>query len=153
MKLNLGCGSKKIKGWINCDFDPLMKPDCIVDLNKRWPFKDSSIGEIRSDYLFEHVLDINHFISEAKRVLKRNGKFSIRTVNFFFWRIRLGYIFGNFSGSTAFFIYHTWLFKPTTLVEFFRAKGLFAEIKGKGILPFPDLFYYSFEIKGHKRED
>jgi SAM-dependent methyltransferase len=152
IKLNLGCGAKKRKGWVNCDFDKKMKPDKCFDLNDKWPFEDESVDEIYSSYVAEHVRDINNFISETNRVLKRGGTYTVVIVNSGFWRCRLSFLFGKFTDKSAFSVWHCWLFKPRVLREMFKSYDLDAKIEGRGLLPWPDLFYYRFEIVGRKRQ-
>ncbi|MCH8945295.1 MAG: hypothetical protein IIA85_00010 [Nanoarchaeota archaeon] len=47
-KLNLGCGFNKIDGYLNCDVSNEVKPDKLVDLNKKLPFKDNSVEKNNS---------------------------------------------------------------------------------------------------------
>lgn len=55
-KLNLGCGDKKISGFVNVDFVESVKPDIVWDLEKMpWPFKDSSVDEILLNHVLEHL--------------------------------------------------------------------------------------------------
>ncbi|KKK54869.1 hypothetical protein LCGC14_3080370, partial [marine sediment metagenome] len=47
MKLNLGCGPKKMDGYTNVDKYAVFKPDIIQDLEKfPWVFEDNSVDEI-----------------------------------------------------------------------------------------------------------
>ena len=46
-----------------------------------WPIADDSIDIIVSDWVLEHVEDPDTYFSEAKRVLKDNGRLCIRTTN------------------------------------------------------------------------
>ena len=68
MKINLGCGSTHLEGYINIDMDTLedlrtrypdrnFLEDTII---KQWdifnlPVKDGTVAEIRSDCTFEHL--------------------------------------------------------------------------------------------------
>ncbi len=53
MKLNIGCGNDKKKGYVNVDFSPDVKPDKVWNLEKvPIPFKENSVDEI----LAHHVL-------------------------------------------------------------------------------------------------
>jgi hypothetical protein len=72
-KLNLGCGNKKIEGFINVDSRPDCKPDVLVDLDKGLgAFDNDSIDEIRVEHVLEHVNDLLLVLSEMYRV-SRNG--------------------------------------------------------------------------------
>ena len=56
MKLNLGCGNKKLEGFVNIDLTEYCAPDMIMDLeNTPYPFKSNSITEIRMKSVIEHL--------------------------------------------------------------------------------------------------
>lgn len=56
MRLNLGCGPKRMTGWVNVDKVPLYQPDQIVDLERfPWPWSDSSADEILLNHVLEHL--------------------------------------------------------------------------------------------------
>jgi len=46
MKLNLGCGSKKLEGWINVDSVAGVEPDLLHDISLPFQYADYSIDEI-----------------------------------------------------------------------------------------------------------
>ncbi len=53
-KLNLGCGNKKIEGFIGVD--KYGTPDKLVDLEVfPWPWKDNSVDEIIMSHVLEHL--------------------------------------------------------------------------------------------------
>lgn len=54
MRLNLGCGSNKLEGYVNVDraHDPDVKHDLEVF---PWPWADSSVGEILANHILEHL--------------------------------------------------------------------------------------------------
>jgi predicted SAM-dependent methyltransferase len=78
-KLNLGCGPNPKPGWINIDlFDS--RADLQLDLRETWPFADDSVGHIFSEHVFEHFEfpeEVNHFLSEARRILQPGGLFDV----------------------------------------------------------------------------
>lgn len=78
MKLNLGCWTHKLEGFINIDIDPNVNPDLVCDASKL-PFVDNSIDEIYAGHLLEHfTLKEGHCaLSEWKRVLKPGGIITI----------------------------------------------------------------------------
>ena len=75
MKLNIACHTFKFDGWLNCDLDPEVNPDQIVDFTKKFPWKDNSIDEIYCGHFLEHLdgSEVDFFLSECKRVLKKDG--------------------------------------------------------------------------------
>ena len=76
--LNLGCGYQPIPGWINVDYIKTVHTDQIVDLNKKWPWKNNSVDEIFTAHVIEHINDPIHFMKEAQRVLKKDKYITIR---------------------------------------------------------------------------
>jgi len=97
IRLNLGCGSRPLDGYINVDVDSLdairarypdrhFEPDLtivnydIFDL----PFQAGSIDEVRADSLIEHLafVDEPRFFAEAVRVLRPGGLLRLTTVDF-----------------------------------------------------------------------
>ena len=90
MKLNLGSGNRKLKGWFNVDIDPTSKPDKIMDVNKEFPFKDNSVDQVRASHLIEHVDDVFLFMYEIWRVCKKGAKIEIIAPNFSYtyWSIQ-----------------------------------------------------------------
>jgi SAM-dependent methyltransferase len=98
MKLNLGCGSQVLDGWVNVDYAlgarlmkvPLFRTfnrkvrlfnldwnDKIFlhNLSKRFPWVDSSAEIVYSSHTLEHFSkqDGRRFVSECHRVLRKNG--------------------------------------------------------------------------------
>ncbi len=55
MKLNLGCGYNKLEGYVNVDIDKKCKPDIVANLEKKLPFKSSSVDEIIMFHSLEHL--------------------------------------------------------------------------------------------------
>lgn len=56
MKLNLGCGPKRIEGWVNVDKYESLRPDQVVDLERfPWPWPDSSVDEVLLNHVLEHL--------------------------------------------------------------------------------------------------
>ena len=88
MKLNLGCGNLKMEGFINVDYRTECSPDEAIDLIEEWPWLSSSIDEIMAVDILEHLPDLKgqpavpHFMEQAYRVLKPEGRLFIQTVHF-----------------------------------------------------------------------
>lgn len=71
--LNLGCGDQPKPGFLNVDIHRYPGVDKVVDLRKKWPWKDCSIEWISASEVAEHLPDPIHFMNEAWRVLKPGG--------------------------------------------------------------------------------
>jgi len=83
MKLNIGCGNKKLDGYIGIDKFQCEAADYIVDIEKeRLPFEDGSVDSIVLDNVIEHFQDIPKVINELIRVSKKGGAIKIITPHF-----------------------------------------------------------------------
>lgn len=72
MRLNLGCGNKKIEGFTGVD---IKDADIVADI-RNLPFDDESVEEIMAIHVCEHfyVTEILSVLKEWRRVLKPGGK-------------------------------------------------------------------------------
>lgn len=66
-----------------------------ADLNKKWPFADNSVDCITATEVIEHLVDLDLFLSEVKRVLKPRGKIIISSENLAAYHNILALILGN----------------------------------------------------------
>lgn len=83
VKINVGCGITKFEGYARCDREQKVEPEFCFDAEKdKWPFEDDSVDEVMCENLLEHVRDLDHFMGEAWRVLKNEGKLNILTPYF-----------------------------------------------------------------------
>jgi len=73
VKVNLGCNRNSFKGWLNVDASSFEGVDLVIDLEKIWPWPDSSIHYIRAFDIVEHLRDPIHTMNEAWRVLSNGG--------------------------------------------------------------------------------
>jgi len=74
MKLNLGAGLDRKKGWINLDMKAYPGIQVVHDLNEfPWPFEDSSFDEIVAIDVLEHVLNFYKTMDECSRILMCDG--------------------------------------------------------------------------------
>lgn len=81
IKLNLGCGTKPMAGYINIDMRDLPGVDLIHDVSTGLEFQDNSVDEIRAYDFLEHVSHyrVRFLIEEIWRVLKPGGIFESST--------------------------------------------------------------------------
>jgi len=84
IRLHLGCGTKKLQGWINIDSVHACQPDVILDISEPLPYKDLSVDEILAEDLLEHFDKYLRYVvfSEWARVLKIGGTITIQVPNF-----------------------------------------------------------------------
>lgn len=79
-KLNLGCGSSKISGFINIDIEPSCNPDKVCNfLKDKLPYKNDSVDEIVLFHVIEHIPKKLHemLLKEIWRVLKPGATFLV----------------------------------------------------------------------------
>jgi predicted SAM-dependent methyltransferase len=77
-KLHVGCGSRRLPGWINLDMNP--KGDFTLDLREGLPFADASVERIYSEHALEHFRredDAPFLLAECHRVLEPGGEIRI----------------------------------------------------------------------------
>jgi hypothetical protein len=82
LKLNLGCGLKKIAGFVNVDKFPECEPDLVVDLEQfPWPFETNSVTEIHLIHVLEHLgahIDtFKNIIQELYRICRNDAEIHI----------------------------------------------------------------------------
>ncbi len=81
--LNLGSGYTYIKGYVNIDHNPDVKPDIVHNLNKYpYPFKDKEFDYIYASHILEHIDDIFRCLKELGRIIKPGGIIHIRVPHF-----------------------------------------------------------------------
>lgn len=78
MKLNLGCGTKKMEGWVNVDKYAAFDPDVVLDLEADpWPWEDGSVESVALVHVLEHLGQTTdayaHVWRELYRVLQPGG--------------------------------------------------------------------------------
>lgn len=72
-RINLGCGSVKLQGWINLDREP--GADILFELKTGLPFRDNSVRYIYSEHVLEHFTQEEglFILKECNRILSENG--------------------------------------------------------------------------------
>ena len=139
MKLHLGCGTKKIDGWINIDSIGAFQPDLVHDITQPLPYPDLSVDEILAEDLLEHFDKYLRYVVvyEWVRVLKVGGRVTLQVPNFkkiLFKYFKFGYdnfvdfIFGeNMWNSKTYlghFGNHKWGYSEKSLQEFVKVFGI-----------------------------
>jgi SAM-dependent methyltransferase len=76
--LNVGCGNQTY-GTDRIDIYKTKTTTKVCDLNRKWPFKDKTFDEVYARCVLEHLTNLQNFVSESYRVLKKGGKLFIRT--------------------------------------------------------------------------
>lgn len=89
IKLNLGCASRPLKGYVNIDLDtieemkaryPNLEFEDGVEIFQydifNLPYENDTVSEVRCDSMLEHLsfLEEKMFFTEMSRVLKKGGK-------------------------------------------------------------------------------
>lgn len=71
-----------------------VNPIICADLEKQWPIPDTDYDAVISNQVIEHVVNVDHYISEIKRILKPNGYAVISTENLASWHNIIALILG-----------------------------------------------------------
>ncbi len=81
IKLELGAGKRKMKGWATIDMNDSC--DIFMDLRSPIPFPDNSVDQIYSSHVLEHFYyqDLVNLVAECYRVLKKSGSFKVAVPN------------------------------------------------------------------------
>jgi SAM-dependent methyltransferase len=76
--LNLGCGLRKLEGFVNVDGFETCRPDILWNLNDMpWPWPDESVDSIYCNHVMEHLVDWMAAFKECARVLKVGGTLQV----------------------------------------------------------------------------
>ena len=104
VKVDLGCGKYKKKGFYGIDKFSGEDVDQIVDVDKGIPFEDNSVDEIYTSHVLEHVGNFEFVMEEIHRICKPNAKIIIKVP--------------HFSGSSGFFEFHKRFFRYGSFSDF-----------------------------------
>lgn len=78
IKIDIGCGENKKKGYIGIDKYKGREVDYIIDLEKeKLPFENDSVDAIYCSHTLEHINNIFWLMEECYRILKPQSKFHI----------------------------------------------------------------------------
>lgn len=136
----------------------------VIDMNKSWPYPNNFFDAVIANQVIEHVSNIDHFVSEMKRVLRKGGYAIISTENGSSWHNIFAAIMGwqifsltNISSKKSgignplalhrneTLKFSSWTHK--TIFNFLGLKELFqlynfkcVSCRGSGYYPFPSLF-------------
>ncbi|QLH74996.1 MAG: methyltransferase domain-containing protein [Methanomassiliicoccales archaeon] len=77
LKLNLGCGTSPIDGYVNIDHMPGPRVDLVHDITQGLPYEDATVDEIYISHTLEHITEWEHLMPEFHRVLKSGGRLRI----------------------------------------------------------------------------
>ena len=82
--LNIGCGTKKLQGYINVDAVPNSNVDIVANDLKAMPFDDNSADLVYMCHVLEHVKreDVILVIAEMWRILKPGGVLRVSVPGF-----------------------------------------------------------------------
>nr|WP_242016820.1 glycosyltransferase [Trichocoleus sp. FACHB-46] len=78
LRLDLGCGVWKAEGFVGVDVSGGPEVDVIADLNRRFPFPDNSVDEIKAHDVIEHLKNNIHSMNEIWRVCKPYARVDVR---------------------------------------------------------------------------
>jgi len=84
LKIDIGCGPYKKKGFLGFDIEKFDGVDKIVDLTKGIPLKNNIVAQVYASHFFEHLYfeDFDFLIKEIHRVCKKDAKVTIRVPHF-----------------------------------------------------------------------
>jgi hypothetical protein len=81
IKIDIGCGNHKRKGFVGVDQLNLPGVDIVCDLAAgRWPWDDETVSEAHCSHFIEHLTNLGgkwervHFFNELGRVLQHGAK-------------------------------------------------------------------------------
>ncbi len=80
LRVNLGCGVRRIEGWVNVDREPETGPDLQFDIGQSpWPLADNCVVEANLSHVLEHVgAGFQALFQELYRVSRDDALIHIR---------------------------------------------------------------------------
>ena len=85
-KLQIGCGSNPLNGWLNTDISLKCRYGVYLDAGKTFPMSNASFNYVFSEHLFEHLTypQAMNMLKESYRILKPGGVIRIATPDLHF---------------------------------------------------------------------
>lgn len=78
-KINLGCGTDALQGFLNVDKAPCPGVDLVHDLESYpWPFPDNQFEEVVAIHLLEHLPNTIQTLEELYRIAQNEARIVIR---------------------------------------------------------------------------
>ena len=95
-----------------------------------WPFGTDNFDVIVGSEILEHIINLNDFLRECYRILKKRGFLLLTVPNVVYWKARVKFLFGKFSDQSHKGHYH--YFTQKTLADLLTKNG-FQVVKFIGI--------------------
>ena len=114
--LELGCGEfPYFADSFKVDIARLEHIDMVHDLNYPIELNSNRFDTIIAIELIEHLWNVDGFLDECYRLLKKDGSFIVSTPNVLYWKNRINVLLGNdewFNNGGE----HLWYFSPRSFV-------------------------------------
>ncbi len=78
VRVDLGCGRRKVRGTIGVDIVPSAAVDLVADFGQGLPFKDNSVDAVYAYHLLEHMDDFLCFMGEIWRVCRHDARVYVK---------------------------------------------------------------------------
>lgn len=143
LRLNIGCGSRVLDGWVNCDIErnpnAMRDPEILCDA-KSIPLPDGCADTLMAIHVFEHFYrwEVEDVLLEWRRLLKPGGRLILELPdlikccqNILDGRVRGGKnpdqlgrwgLFGDPRFKNK-FMCHPWSYAPRELIEMLEHNG------------------------------
>lgn len=84
MKLHLGCGEKRLPGYVHIDIRPIEGLDYVHDIKNLPMYDNCSVDEIYASHVLDHIsrYKIDETLREWNRILKEGGTLRIAVSDF-----------------------------------------------------------------------
>jgi SAM-dependent methyltransferase len=76
--VDLGCGSRKMKGAVGMDIVGVPGVDVVADMSRGLPFKDNSLDGLYAYHVLEHLDDFLAIMGEIWRVCKDGARVQVK---------------------------------------------------------------------------